>query len=162
MKRKDKFSNHILEANSTICNAASRFSKVKLMRCFHPTDEMFYDSIHLNTFSGIPAIVKHIQSELHITPQNDPPRPKFRPPLSRLDNPPQFMHNQSVAPPFTGNPPMLHYPPMQRYPPMPRYPPRPPPLTPPRQPMPPPPPLHNSMMPPVPYYFNPWAWNPYC
>ena len=78
MRRKDMDIKHITEANSIIINAASSFSNVKIMHCFHPTDNMYFDNVHLNTRNGVPALVRHLKVELNILPSQNDRRPKFQ------------------------------------------------------------------------------------
>ena len=66
MKRKDNLSNHVQGANDIIAKATSKFSKVTLIKGFYPSNNMYHDCIHLNTYIGIPALVQHIQNELNI------------------------------------------------------------------------------------------------
>jgi hypothetical protein len=168
MNRKDVHSSRIAEANEIIVKAVSGFSQVEALHSFHPKEDMFWDNVHLNTYSGIPALVNHLQRVLEIDSRRDGSQPQMcgldascdkptrttwseRHTLNKHGPRPSGMFSQPcLSPrPITSLRSMMS--PGQPRPQMPPGPPVPP--------MPPGPP--HPLMPPMPPYFNPWQWNPY-
>jgi hypothetical protein len=64
--RKD-FGNEIIDkANAEIYLACKQFPEVQIIDEFVPTDNMYYDKVHLNMKVGLPAVVKHLKEALGI------------------------------------------------------------------------------------------------
>lgn len=129
MRRKDINFNKIRNANSTIANAASRFTNISVMECFHPTDDMFYDVVHMNNHTGLPALTEHVRKCVNATsgsglklnghsqmnrrknsiPPMMPPHPMMGPPQPTLGphGPPYILPHPSMGPSYPPNrPPM--------------------------------------------------------
>ena len=116
---------------------------------------MFYDHVHMNTHTGILALAQHLKTALNIPPGqnkgNQQPKPNVRQNTTNGQTYSQshdYMFNRSGTN-LPMHPPPLPIPPlmpnsMSTRPYMPLHP----------LPFP-------TPMPPLPYYFNPWAWNPY-
>ena len=124
IRRKDIPFEHINNANLTIKEAAGKTSsKVKIIDRFNPTDEMFYDDVHLNNTKGLPALVKHLKSALNMkmekrqspksrdgygVPSSVPSRQQISSP------PPPWLRPNSVNPNMP--PPWMTPPPVQNLP----------------------------------------------
>ena len=55
LKRKDIPNSVVEDANKLITNASKGFKNITVLRSFNPTNEMYSDKAHLNTYIGIPA-----------------------------------------------------------------------------------------------------------
>ena len=66
MRRKDIDIVNVLEANNKIQSASESFPTVNMLDCFDPTDDMYYDNVHLNNLKGLPALVKHLKSSMNM------------------------------------------------------------------------------------------------
>lgn len=64
--RQDMAKQIVDEANLIICIEGEKFKKVSLLNKFELSNEMFYDQVHLNNNQGLPALVKHLKSELKL------------------------------------------------------------------------------------------------
>jgi hypothetical protein len=64
-------------ANAEIYAASRLFSSVSMIDPFHPSDDMYHDSVHLNFRKGLPAVVKHLTSALHITRERENKQHQF-------------------------------------------------------------------------------------
>ena len=82
LNRKDVDDETINEANDKISRAASKFDSVSLLNSFYPSDDMFFDHVHLNFSKGLPAIVRYIKEAMGIkkynSDQNRPNRDRRR------------------------------------------------------------------------------------
>ena len=74
--RKDIIGDRVVHANEKIITASKRHTKVKMLDCFKPSDDMFDDDVHLNTSLGIPELVKHLKRAMDIPSarHNESPR----------------------------------------------------------------------------------------
>ncbi|XP_071139807.1 uncharacterized protein [Mytilus edulis] len=79
--RKDIENLTIDEANDRIISVAHDYPSFNILKRFIPTDDMFFDYVHLNDSRGIPAIVKFLKRQMKIpfTQANTPPRISNKP-----------------------------------------------------------------------------------
>ena len=61
IRRKDITIEEIDKANSVIAQECENFESITLLDKFSPTNDMFYDQVHLNNQKGLPAMVKHLK-----------------------------------------------------------------------------------------------------
>ena len=130
IRRKDMANETILTANDIIQSECDKHETITLINKFEPSDDMFFDSVHMNNKKGLPEIVKHLKTAMKMYPPGGPKishqssngnqhmlRPQTMPSNQRFinnaprDTPLQFVPNNSVRPPWFTPPP--HLPPWQ-------------------------------------------------
>ena len=62
--RRDMQKAKVDEANKLISSEAAKCENITVFNKFETTIEMYHDHVHLNYRSGLPALVKHLKSEL--------------------------------------------------------------------------------------------------
>ncbi|CAG2194614.1 unnamed protein product [Mytilus edulis] len=66
IRRKDMPDARVHDANEILATECLKFQKITLIKKFEPTDEMFYDQVHLNSKQGLPEIVKHLKTAMNM------------------------------------------------------------------------------------------------
>ncbi|CAG2241549.1 unnamed protein product [Mytilus edulis] len=66
VKRKDIPNEDVNEANKILQSACNFFPHVCLIDPFEPSEDMFYDDVHLNNNRGLPNMVKHLKMAMNI------------------------------------------------------------------------------------------------
>lgn len=101
-ERKDKSVQSIDEANRVIMSVCSNYSHVTVIDKFKPTDEMFYDQVHLNNKFGLPAMIRHLKSAMNLPVYNPSEKQRHsqnraynRPPSAPLPHRYNVQHNPS-------------------------------------------------------------------
>jgi len=140
IRRKDMANESIEAANEIIATECAKFETITLINKFEPSDDMFYDNVHLNNKKGLPEIVKHLKTAMKMYPPNKFQGSKQM--LQSFQGANNSFRSQTMSPHGYNSNPQKDIP----FPSLPNNPPRPPWI---------PPPTH------MPPWQPPFMWNPF-
>ena len=66
LRKKDILDDITHKANNIIESECKKFEFISMIKIVVPTDDMFYDHVHLNNNKGLPAIGKHTKTAMNM------------------------------------------------------------------------------------------------